>query len=914
MTEDRHQQRRRVPTYCYQCVAGPDFLLVDVDRGVATGIEPHHAMAELHPGCGKVCVKAYGLIEKTYNPNRVLSPMKRTNPRKGRDEDPGFVAISWDEALDLVAGRIRDTLAKGPLDESGYPRIAASFGGGGTPAYYMGTLPALLAALGKVDMSFGSGQGVKCYHSEHLYGELWHRAFTIAVDSPLCDYVLSFGSNVEASGGVCSVRRQADARARGARRVQIEPHLSVTGATSSRWIPIRVKTDAAFLYAMIHVLLNEHHERLDLPFLSRMTGAPYLVGPRGFFLREEASGKPLIFDRRTERPVVFDAPNADPALTGCFVASGTESGADGESWRHADVRVRPAHQLLIDHVATCTPEWAEGVCDVPAGTIREVADDYVRHARVGATIEIDGRTLPLRPVAIVLGKSVNNGWGGYDCCWARTVLSCLVGALEVPGSILGSTVRLNRPADDRHASLRPGDDGFPYYPFNPTGRDEWTARPDTRAAGRTLVPLVANSSWSQALAPTHLAWMQQHESMPNWPAATVPDIWFVYRTNPSISFWQTRRVEDAMARFPFTVCYAYTQDETNHMADVLLPDATDLESLQLIRIGGTKFVEQFWRHRGYALRQPVKAPAGEARDHTWIATELARRAGLLAAYNDAINRGAAGMPLKGDGYDFSLAPDEVCSVEEVWDRCCRAASADLTGGAERNGLDYYRRHGFRVAPFPQLRWYLYPAMEDQGLRFELPYQERLRRVGMQLGRRLREHGIDWWQRQTDEYEAMPSWKDYPRLWEEALAQGCGVDIADYPFWLVTSRSMQFAWGANADLPFAYEMAANVEGHGGVVINAGAARRLGLGDGDRVDIVSPVGSTAARIITRQGIRPDVLLMIGQFDHWKTPFARERRFPSMNGLVPMLLQLTDGTGSAADIVKVRIVRRERARKRS
>ena len=30
-----------------------------------------------HPAEGRVCVKAYGLIEKTYNPNRIARPMKR---------------------------------------------------------------------------------------------------------------------------------------------------------------------------------------------------------------------------------------------------------------------------------------------------------------------------------------------------------------------------------------------------------------------------------------------------------------------------------------------------------------------------------------------------------------------------------------------------------------------------------------------------------------------------------------------------------------------------------------------------------------------------------------------------------------------------------------------------------------------
>ena len=102
-------------------------MTVDIEDGVATVVQPNFEAAEIHPAGGKVCVKAYGLIQKTYNPNRVLTPMKRTNPKKGRDEDPGFVPITWEEALDLVAGRMNDIRARGLLDDSGYPRMAAEF-------------------------------------------------------------------------------------------------------------------------------------------------------------------------------------------------------------------------------------------------------------------------------------------------------------------------------------------------------------------------------------------------------------------------------------------------------------------------------------------------------------------------------------------------------------------------------------------------------------------------------------------------------------------------------------------------------------------------------------------------------------------------------------------------------------------
>ena len=203
------------PVYCYQCVAGPDLMKVQVEDGVATRIRSNFDASDRHPGGGRVCVKAYGLIQKTYNPHRIRQPMKRTNPRKGRDEAPGFVPVSWDEALDAIAAHMREIRARGLVDESGFPRLAVSFGGGGTPTRYMGTLPAFLSAWGPIDQGFGAGQGVKCYHSEHLYGELWHRAFIVAPDTPRCRYVISCGNNAEASSGVAGVWRQADARARG---------------------------------------------------------------------------------------------------------------------------------------------------------------------------------------------------------------------------------------------------------------------------------------------------------------------------------------------------------------------------------------------------------------------------------------------------------------------------------------------------------------------------------------------------------------------------------------------------------------------------------------------------------------------------------------------------------------------------
>ena len=59
---------RTVSTYCYQCVAGPDLLKVRVEDGIATEVTPNFDAATIHPAGGKACVKAFGLVQKAYNP------------------------------------------------------------------------------------------------------------------------------------------------------------------------------------------------------------------------------------------------------------------------------------------------------------------------------------------------------------------------------------------------------------------------------------------------------------------------------------------------------------------------------------------------------------------------------------------------------------------------------------------------------------------------------------------------------------------------------------------------------------------------------------------------------------------------------------------------------------------------------
>ena len=74
---------KRVSTYCYQCVNGPDLLMVETVDGVATKIEPNFDLKGEHPADGKVCVKPFGLVQKLYNPHRIKKTHEAHQPQEG---------------------------------------------------------------------------------------------------------------------------------------------------------------------------------------------------------------------------------------------------------------------------------------------------------------------------------------------------------------------------------------------------------------------------------------------------------------------------------------------------------------------------------------------------------------------------------------------------------------------------------------------------------------------------------------------------------------------------------------------------------------------------------------------------------------------------------------------------------------
>ncbi len=193
-----------------------------------------------------ICPKGNASIFSLYDPDRVTVPRKRTNPEKGIDVDPGWQEISWDQALEEIAAKLRTIREGGHSEEMlwwsedhsfTHPQqdFCALFG---TPNYSNHSNLCDVARKASFKMAMGD-----------------ERPLTDFVQSK---YILLFGWNpTSAIKWVHLPRIITKALENGARMVVVDPNLSDTAAKAQEWVPIRPSTDGAFALAMGHVIVRD---------------------------------------------------------------------------------------------------------------------------------------------------------------------------------------------------------------------------------------------------------------------------------------------------------------------------------------------------------------------------------------------------------------------------------------------------------------------------------------------------------------------------------------------------------------------------------------------------------------------------------------------------------------------------------
>lgn len=557
----------RIPAFCTQCRSRCGCTATVAD-GKLLGIEPQPE----HPSGAKLCPKGLAAPELVYHPDRLTKPLRRTSP-KGAGPTT-WEAISWDEALDEIAGhmaRIRD--AHGP------EQVAFSVT---TPS---GThISDAISWIERFIRAYGSPNTI--YGTEICN---WHKdfasRFTYGTDIGTPDFartdcVLLWGHNPAATWLARSTEVQKAIR-RGARLVVIDPRPTMYARRADVWLKLRPGTDQAVALGLLKLQLESG--AFDQTFARRWSNAALLLHPEtGRLLRESdiapdgradvllaasADGSaPLSYDAAAK--TWLDAPEK-AALFGTHEIS-CPSGVLG---------CRTALQSLRDAAAVYTPERVEELSGVPAEDLRKAAEVLTGSASL-AYYAWNG-----------VGQSVT----ATQTDRAISCLYALTGHYGAPGgNIPGGAARFNDISGQNLLSQtqRAKALGLAERPLGP-GRHGWVTARDVYRAVLEGAP---------------------------YPVRML----FSFGGNPLAAQPDTALAKEAFGKLEFHVHADFFLNASAEFADIVLPAATSWER-EGLRNGFDASLEGM---RKVQLRPAAIAPLGEARSDTDIVLALSRRLGL----------------------------------------------------------------------------------------------------------------------------------------------------------------------------------------------------------------------------------------------------------------------------------------------
>jgi anaerobic selenocysteine-containing dehydrogenase len=804
--------------YCSSCIWPDCATLIKVKDGVAVQVkgDPEGPFNK-----GTLCPRGSAILANLYNPYRVKAPMKRTNPQKGLDVDPGWVEISWDEAFGIVSQKLKEVREKDPR------RFAVMTGFSSRMTETKGSL--VFNAASGTPNSLGNA-GPLC--AVHYSPQLHHGTYVDKIDLGFCEYLIAIGRTVGANFMMASgpARGLADALDRGMKFVVIDPRCS-TEASKGEWVPIRPGTDMAFGLAMLNVILNEI-KQFDVVAVRTRTNGPYLIGADGDYVRDPGSGKPLVWDTVTKTAKVFDDESIqDFAIEGTFQVNGQE--------------VRPAFDLMKEHVKQYTPEWAEKITTIPAATIRRITGEYVAAAHLGATITLDGVVYPYRPVCIAVERGAANHVYGQNFHFLTGAINAIMGASDVPGAMCS--------VDEGPPWLTPGKDGTVEVTF--PGAGAWAhlhhgtefEYPPNAIDLTTFYPIGHNTTPMVARA---------YAEPEKYHMPYEIEVLMTYGGNGIVNNASTTEVVEFYKKIPFVFSISYHFDEPTLFSDIVLPEAADLERYQAynahhIQAAGK---DTFSLH-ATNFRYPVVEPVYNARQAEDIFIEIALRAGFLF--------GPGGMNFLWNKMTplpetHLLALDKRYTYPEIVDVMLRAQYGD------DKGIEFFKQKGWMSKQVPLGRAYNY--FFNPKTRLEI-----YARSQMEVGRRLRKN------LNAAGMEIVPGWEFmkpeeffsyYEPLFDykETSLQNAPDEFDLYVInWKISPRPLGIA--GQDDNPWLREVVKDWE-HGGLSVhmNKATAARKGLKDGDPITIHSQHGGQVdGRLFTTELIHPEVIGVPGQAGH-------------------------------------------------
>ncbi len=828
-----------VPSACEMCYSSCGIRVHRVN-GVITRIE---GRPDFPHNWGRLCAKGNAGIMNLYDPNRVKAPLRRTNPEKGIGVDPKWMEIGWEEALDTIADRLRQTRSK---DRT---RLAlASFDGNSR------ALAGIWAAAFGTPSTSWCGALYYCGAALHMATYLTNASFHMGIDLDRCNYAMLFGSQMGfgiGHGPNLATQKMADARVRGMHLVVVDPVCSYAASKAQEWVPIRPGTDGALALAMLNVLLNELGT-YDAEFIKVHTNGPYLVGADGHYVRDEESRKPLVWD-----------PSLGAARP--YNTLGTQSAAIEGEFTVRGQTCRPAFQRLKDHVSRYSPDEASKTTTVPAATIRRLAKEYGEAARIGATITMEGETLPYRPAAVHQYRGAYSHKHATQHILAIQLLNIVIGNIYAPGghygiNPIGPWWEWKEGVDGLLVASEEVQVGEPPYHFLETA----PGTPKT-AQLETLFPIsrMRDTALHAATADPEKFGVQ------------APEVLIHCRTNLMMTTVAPEAVAKALKNIPFMVSFARELDETVQFADIVLPDFHYLEKLDPIpnaTFFGQSPSSGYWY---WGLRQPAVRPPFEAKQWVDVLTDLADRVGFREDLNVLLSKALSVRcrnPIK-------LDRNKKYTLEELSDIWLKAEAGD-----DAKGLAWFREHGQLTIERTVAEHF--PIL---ALRHRIPlYYEHFLTAGDYVQKSAQAMGLAW---DTSDYQPMPDWKPCPAFEPKA---------PDYDLLVVNYTVPFHQYSITAENPWLNEVSERHPYVYKIMVNTETARRKGIRDGAAIVVETPAGrKVTGQAKVTECIHPEVVAIAGVFGAWSSakPIARGKG-AHFNSLIPFDLDHTDMISASAD----------------
>ena len=230
---------------CQGCTSWCSKQVYVVDgRAVKVRGNPH---SKVNKGAG--CPRSHLGIQQVYDPDRIKTPMKRTNPKKGRNEDPKFVPISWDEALNTIADKIMELRNNNETHKYMLMRGRYSY----MRDVLYDRMTKIIGSPNNISHSSLCAEAEKfgAYYTEAIWS---YRQYDVLN----AHYVLLWGADPLAANRQVSYYSKVwgDVVDRATIAI-VEPRLSASAGKADEWLPIKPGQDGALAVAISHIILTE---------------------------------------------------------------------------------------------------------------------------------------------------------------------------------------------------------------------------------------------------------------------------------------------------------------------------------------------------------------------------------------------------------------------------------------------------------------------------------------------------------------------------------------------------------------------------------------------------------------------------------------------------------------------------------